>query len=337
MPHAVQMGKPLLTRLIPPPEMVSLPAGAETTILTATDGMTLRAAFWPAHPNAPSGTCPAGTVFLLQGRTEFMEKYADIIASLQERGLSVATLDWRGQGGSPRLLRNRNKGHIEDFDDYLLDLDALTAEAHHRQLPQPFHILAHSMGGAIALMALARGPSPFTRAVLCAPLVKIARLPSQTGARLIARVLASLGLSSAYVPFGGPMFIGEKPFEGNQLTSDPRQYAKMQAWTTAEPALAIGDPTIGWVDAAFNALSTFEHPDFGARNRTPILMVLAGKDEIVETRAAEALGHRMRSASTITIPGARHEILIENEEIRAQFWQAFDAFIPTPRRDQQAL
>ena len=31
----------------------------------------------------------------------------------------------RGQGGSAHQLRNERKGHVEDFEDYLLDLDAL--------------------------------------------------------------------------------------------------------------------------------------------------------------------------------------------------------------------
>jgi lysophospholipase len=93
------------------------------------------------------------------------------------------------------------------------------------------------------------------------------------------------------------------------------------------PGLAVGDPTIGWVDAAFDALTRFEAPDFGRDNRTPALILTAGEDKVVDKHAAAALAHRLRGASTIELRGARHEILMETDAIRAQFWAAFDAFL----------
>lgn len=311
-------GSPVLNAL---PETPPLATAGEAVWLKAADDLRLRAAFW----NVP--VTPAGTVLLLQGRAEFIEKYDEVIAELIARNFAVAAFDWRGQGGSERQLRNRSKGHVEDFDDYGLDLDAMVAEMIRRDLPKPWTILAHSTGAAIALLYLARGPSPFMRAVLTAPLIGIAGKGGSTTAKLAARSLASIGLAHAFVPGGtrGRSLV-EGPFETNPFTQDPVRYARMQAWRREHPHLSVGDPTIGWVAAAFDALARFEAPDFGEASRTPVLMLLAGADSIVSTRAADALARRLRSASAIILNGSRHEILMERNEIRRLFWEAFDAF-----------
>lgn len=311
----------MLDHLIPPPDGIAFPAGMEAAIVAAPDGLRLRLAFLP-----PKGG-GKGTVFVLQGRAEFIEKYGEVFAELHARGFAVAALDWRGQGGSERQLRNPRKGHVEDFDDYLLDLDTLIAEAERRGMPKPFGILAHSTGACIALMAAGRGEARFRRMVMTAPLTGIAGLKRPGAARVLARALTSIGLSTFFVPGGSGQSVSEKPFEGNVLTSDPGRYATAHRWLEAEPSLAIGDPTIGWADAAFDAMADFHEENFGRENRTPILMLLAGADQVVDTAASEALAQSMRETSAIILAGARHEILMENDAIRMRFWTAFDAFM----------
>jgi lysophospholipase len=312
----------MLTHLIPPPEGLTFPEGGDVAMLEAADGVTLRAVFFPS----PSGS-RRGTVFVFQGRTEFIEKYGEVFARLQQRGFAVTALDWRGQGGSERLLRNPRKGHVDDFDDYLLDMDALIAEARRREMPEPFGLLSHSMGSAIALMRLAHGDAPFTRAVMSSPMVRLPGLAGSLFARVIARMLASIGLSGMYVPAGGAKSALEKPFPGNPLTSDAKRFADCGKWLEAEPMLALGDPTIGWVDAAFEAMTDFSEANFGHASRTPVLMLVAGTDAIVDHHASSALARRMRGASAISIRQAQHEILIETDAIQAEFWAAFDAFM----------
>ncbi len=314
----------MLDFLVQPPAGVPFLDRIEIARLKAADGIRIRAAF-----ALPEGK-PAGTVVLLQGRAEYIEKYGEVFSELLDRNFAVAALDWRGQGGSQRQVGNPRKGHVEDFDDYLLDLDALMAEIRHRDLPEPFHLLAHSTGGAIALLALARRQMPFTRAILSSPLVGIAGLRWPSASRVLARMLASLGLSTAFIPGGKRITIADGPFENNPLTQDPDRFARMALWQKQEPRLATGDPTIGWVDAAFEAMARFEDDRFGLENRTPCLFVLAGADRVVDTRAAAALAQRMRGTSAITILGARHEILMERGRIRQQFWAAFDAFCREP-------
>ena len=121
------------------------PPGANIVGLRASDGAQLRAAFW-----RPEGV-PRGTVALVQGRAEFIEKYYEVVAELLERGFVVASFDWRGQGLSQRLAGNRAKGHLRRSTDYRLDLDAFIRQLLAPDCPKPWFALAHSMGAAAVL------------------------------------------------------------------------------------------------------------------------------------------------------------------------------------------
>jgi lysophospholipase len=315
-----------------PPDGIAHPEGAMLQWVATADSVTLRMALWPAATQQPSGT-----ILLLQGRSEFIEKYREVIGELRERGFSVVTFDWRGQGCSERQLSNPAKGHVEDFSDYLIDLDAIVGEMERHNLPHPWSLLTHSMGGCVALLALARGPSPFERAVLSSPFVTVAGWAGSVVARAAARTLASLGLSQMFIPGGSARSRMTGAFEDNPFTRDPARYATMKAWLAKHPELGIGDPTIGWVAAAFDANESFESEDFGSENRTPILILAAGSDQVVSSHASQALAKRMRGASAIELPGARHEILMETDATRALFWRAFDAFVAKAENARKRL
>lgn len=94
------------------------PANAEAFDVVTGDKVVLRAGRFKAPSDRPF----KGTVCLFQGRGEFIEKYFEVIGELNERGFSVAALDWRGQGGSQRLLKDPKRGHIRRFDDFQRDV-----------------------------------------------------------------------------------------------------------------------------------------------------------------------------------------------------------------------
>ncbi len=314
---------PLTDMLAEPPDGMPFPIHEIAALQTA-DGYRLRAAFFPL----PEGVSARGTVLLMQGRAEFIEKYREVIGELLTRGFAVATFDWRGQGGSERLLRKSQAGHVEDFEDFQLDLDAVIAAMQARELPRPWAMLAHSTGACLALQHIARGDEHFRRAVLTSPLVGIAGAGGGAAGQILSRVLSALGFATWRIPFGTDLPRTRGPFEKNPFTRDRTRYDFMRQWLENYPGLGIGDPTIGWVAAAFHALDRFMQPGFGRLGRVPVLMLLAGADEVVLTARAESLALNMRNASALVLPGARHEILMETDDTRALFWAAFDAFVP---------
>lgn len=299
-----------------------VPDGAILAGLTTEDGVSLRAVRWAGGPQ------PRGTVAVLPGRAEFIEKYFETIAELQHRGFAVVALDWRGQGLSERQLKNRRKCHIDDFELYERDLVALREQILEALCPKPWFALGHGMAAAILIAQARAGRSPFARIIATSPMIDFHRLRFKDGARLLVEGLDIVGLGGAYIPGGKGRSVFLKSFSENVLTSDLDRYARTIAVLEAAPDLAVGDPTIGWANAAFRWMRQFEDPDFPRRTLAPILVIAAGADRIVSTPAIEQFASRLKAGRFITIPYARHDILAERDIFRSQFWAAFDAFIP---------
>ena len=307
--------------------LVSIPANpvpedvVSGTLKTA-DGVSLRFARWAPPPGRK------GTVCLFQGRAEFIEKYFETVRDLRERGFAVATLDWRGQGMSERALRNPRKGYVRDFSRYDIDLDTFVREVVLPDCPPPFFALAHSMGASVLLRAAHQGHRWFDRMVLLAPMIALPGMRRSRLTRASVRTLRLMGLGGAYVPGGDASVIMQRPFLGNPLTSDPVRYARNLAVIEAEPALAVGWPTVAWTDAAFRAMRRLADPTFATRIRQPLLVIAAGQDQIVSTPAIDEFSVRLRTGSHLIVPGSRHEMLMEQDRFRMQVLAAFDAFVP---------
>ena len=257
-----------------------------------------------------------------------IEKYFETARDLRARGFAVATFDWRGQGMSDRALSDRHKGYVRAFADYITDLDAVLAQVVLPDCPPPIYGLAHSMGGAIAIRALHDGNRSFERVVLSAPMIALPAGALSRFAGPLARFARLLGRGSGYVPTGDGKPSGAENFIGNVLTSDPVRFARNAAVLEEEPQLGIGAPTVAWVDAAMRVMNEFAVPSYANRIRQPILMVAAGRDEVVSTPAIETFGMNLLAGRHLILAGSRHEILQEQDHYRGQFWAAFDAFVP---------
>jgi len=308
-------------------KLVSIPANpvpedAVTGILKTPDGRSLRfARFAP-----PRGR--RGTVCLFQGRTEFIEKYFETVRDLRSRGFAVATLDWRGQGLSERPLKDPCKGHVGNFSEFDTDLETFMREVVLPDCPPPLFALAHSMGGAILIRSASQGRRWFDRIVLSAPMIALAGSRLMRPAKRVVRLMRWFGLGSSYIPGGSSRVDQTQPFLGNQLTSDPVRYARNSAILEVEPALGLGSPTVSWANAAFDTMDDFAETGYPGHIRHPILMIAAGADSVVSTSATEEFAIRLRAGSHLVLPGAKHELLMEQDRLRGQFWAAFDAFVP---------
>jgi lysophospholipase len=302
-----------------------VPSGAIAGTLPGYGGVKLRFARWEATRGPQHGT-----VCLFQGRTEYIEKYFEVVADLRRRGFAVATLDWRGQGGSERLLWNRRKGHVRSFADFDRDLAIFMKEIVLPNCPAPYVALAHSMGGNILLRHAVRPDSWFERMVLSAPMVAISPKELKYPApfpRIYAEVMCALGLGRMYASGGSDAAIDEEPFEGNVLTGDPERYARNRMVIEAAPHLGLGSPSIGWLRAALRSSAKLTARDYPTRVKVPMLLFAAGMDRVVSTTHIEELALRLKIGRHLLIPQARHEILQETDEVRKDFWAAFDAYL----------
>lgn len=287
------------------------PMDARAFWMTATDDRRVRAGLWPV----PAGA--RGTVFLLPGRTEYLEKYGRTAGDLTARGYAMVSVDWRGQGLSDRPLADPMTGHVGDFAEYQLDLAALIALAVAEAMPRPWFLMAHSMGGCIGLRAL-MGAHPFAAAAFSAPMWGIL---IAAWMRPMAQALSTasrwFAFDHRYAPGTRPhTYVLDAPFAGNTLTTDEGMWDYMVRQARAHPELTLGGPSLGWLKAALGecaALMKMASPTL------PCLTALGLAEKIVDVGPIHARMARWPGGRLSLYPGAEHEVLMEGPATRARF------------------
>ena len=292
------------------------------------DGMKLRYAVFRSGSQVPRGT-----IVLLPGRNEPIEKYFETVRDLNAMGLWVATFDWRGQGGSPRLLNSQRRGHARRFRDFERDLDLFLEQIVLPDAKLPFFILGHSMGALIALKAAPRLANRIERMALVAPFV------GATGLGIPNWLLKIMANASTLSGFGWIQFsrdtLANRPFEGNPLTSDRARFTRNQAIIQAQPKLGIGPPTARWIATMIDAIEEVNTMDYLRKIEVPCLVIAPANDQIVPYAELEALSRKFRAGKLLTIPGSQHEVLQERDIFREQALAAIAAFIPGSDADPE--
>lgn len=255
-----------------------------------------------------------------------MEKYIETIIELNERGYDVYSFDWRGQGLSTRILSNRHKGFIDSYDTYLNDLGVFLKNIVQPEAALPLIILAHSMGGHIALRYLHDHPKTVEKAILVSPMIDILTPPVPKWlVRFMVHMAMKAGFDDAYI-IGSGDYNHHAKFEGNRLTSDLHRFMDEKKTIAKNPDLALGGITYGWLSATFESIDMLNRPGFAEKITTLILIVSAGDDRVVSLSAQRTISGCLKNCRRTEIPGARHEILVETNAIRSSFWDAFDLF-----------
>lgn len=296
-----------------------IPAAARESAWTAPDGQPLRRIDW-----AGSGR---GSLLFLAGRGDFYEKYLETLAHWAARGWRVTALDWRGQAGSGRLGLDPRTGHCEDFADWVRDLAAFWA-GWRCDGPAPHVIAAHSMGGHLALRALAEGAVDPAALVLSAPMLGFTgRVP---GALLhpLARLMAKLG-----DPRRPGWKWSEKPGEklawrAALLTHDAERYADELWWREARPELAMGPGSWRWVERAYASMRGLAARGVLERVTMPVIIVATTADRLVAYPAIERAARRLPRGELVRFGAeAAHEILREADPVRDKALRRIDQFL----------
>ncbi len=255
-----------------------------------------------------------GAVIIVNGRNETFVKYRDVITKISNLGFSVYTLDHRGQGFSGRQLADPHKGHVDSYDDYIADFDSFLKNIVNAKPHKVKLVLAHSMGGTIALLYELRNPGSFSGIAMSAPMLGFSTAPWPFF--LVPPLLSLyeiLGLEKNYV-VGGGKFKLEPYSPDNNLTSDKIHYDRNHQLMLDYPQIQLGAPTCAWVQQSLAAIKEIRN---GAKKfKLPLLILQAGDDRVVdncaETKFCRAVGDNCK---LIVIPGSQHEILMEKPAI----------------------
>ncbi|MDX1706003.1 alpha/beta fold hydrolase [Pseudidiomarina sp.] len=267
-----------------------------------------------------------GLILISPGRLEAALKYQELLWQLAQQGYAVAIIDHRGQGRSDRLSTHSHHGHVHHFDDFVKDFAQFAKAAAEACPGLPQYLLAHSMGGAIGALYLARYPHNIQRAVLSAPMFGI-YTPGRPHwlVSLIARtgtMLNRLLQPSRPWYFWSMSDYREVPFAENQLTQSPSRYQLFRDQYAKYPELQLGGPTYNWVNQALNATrrALREAPKI----TIPVLLLQGGADTVVSQAAQHTIMKRLPHPESrlLRIEGARHELFIETDRYRQPALQA---------------
>lgn len=303
-------------------DIASGPQGGAAHWVTTSDGLKIRVAYW-------TGADVKGTILLFPGRTEYIEKYGPAAAEFLSRGYATVAIDWRGQGISQRTTDNPILGDVVDFRDYQKDVAAALAHVRNLNLPEPFYLVAHSMGGCIGLRALLEG-LPVKAAAFSAPMWGILMAPAM---RPLAWAISS---ASRVMGFEQKMAPGQETsayvtrigFEENTLTSDLEMFTLMQTQVTLQPDFVLGGPSLRWLNESLRemrGLAEKPSPDM------PCVAFLGSDEEIVDPEAIRARMAHWTDGSLQILPGGRHEVLMETPQMRGLVFDEITALFDKHR------
>ncbi|HIE50050.1 MAG TPA: alpha/beta hydrolase [Gammaproteobacteria bacterium] len=298
------------------------PDGGESFYYQVENGVNLRVAIW-------NKSSDKGTILLQSGRTEFIEKYYEVIQEFIQRGFCIALMDWRGQGLSDRISKDVHLGHVKDFSDYDSDFINVIEKVYEDLCPKPWIAMGHSMGGCLVASAAAKNTELFDAVILCAPMLSL-QMPSFAKKSLsVVGLIAKIGFGEKALE--RPQWHEKKgwhqrPFEENNVTSDEARYERSEKLIRKDENLAIGGLSISWAYEALKRTKEMNSPGWIKNIRQPVLLLNATKDKLVNPNENLKICSQSDKVVIANIK-SEHEILMETDFIRQQAWEAIDKFI----------
>ncbi len=265
-------------------------------------------------------------VVISSGRTEAAIKYKELIFDLYNNGFSVYIFDHRGQGLSGRMLPDPEMGYIDNFENYVKDMkkfyDTVVTLKPHKNI----FLLAHSMGGAIAMTYLEEYPDDFTAAAFSSPMLG---LPCPT-----CELIGILTGDEPKYAMGHSDYEGNKePFEKNTLTNSEIRFEIMNNEFEKNKKARLGGATYQWVYKSCKQFEKiFKNLD---KIKTPLILFSAENEEIVDRNAHSDFIEKMlelgKTVKSYEVPKAKHELFIETDEIRipvlTKILDFFDSYV----------
>jgi lysophospholipase len=299
----------------------SIPSSAIESVWKARDGWPIRRIDWAG---ADKGL---GSLLFLPGRGDHYEKYLETLDQLARDGWHVTAIDWRGQGGSGRLLADGHVGYIDDFSTWIADLKTFWSDWK-AERSGPHVVVAHSMGGHLAIRALTEKAIDPDAVALSAPMLGISTVGLPYAVHhAIARMMAGAG-----DPNRAAWKEGEKPgsplnVRVKILTHDADRYADELFWWQARPEVKLGPPSWHWVDRAIASTRLLNEPGVLEAVKTPVLLMATTADKLVDTKRIVRDAKRLPNSELLLFGSeAAHELLREADPVRDQCMAAIRAF-----------
>jgi alpha-beta hydrolase superfamily lysophospholipase len=228
--------------------------------LVAADGTALFVTDWPGERHERG-------ILLMHGLGEHCGRHAHVARFFNDAGWSVRAYDHRGHGrsGGPRGDTPDNEALLRDaklvFDDFA------------KQFSAPPLLLGHSMGGLFAARFATGAMSPISGLILSSPALAIALSRSQ---KLLLKILGAVAPGFA-VPNGlQTRYLSHDPAIEEAYRKDPLVHSKITPRLLHAMLAAV----------AFSQANA-------ATLTTPVLMLVAGDDHLVDASGSDAFFKRL--------------------------------------------
>ena len=285
------------------------------------DGLNLRY----YHASQGEGKEPKGCIVMLHGYCGFWGKFHEVAHFFWQAGFDVFFLEQRGHGYSGRQIDDKDMVHVMDYADYIADVKTFMDKIVMPSAAKlPKIIYAHSMGGAIAALFLEEHPEYFDAAVLSSPMfsIKTGSTPSIAVKLLCAKIRL---LHQEKLPFpGGKRFDGIPIFETSSARSEKR-YNYIFNQRLSDEHYHTYMMSNGWGAASFKATSKLLRR--ASKVKTPVLLLTAGNDALVNMSGHEKFAKRASNVQHINYEDSKHEIYNDVDEVREKYFNDIFNFI----------
>jgi alpha-beta hydrolase superfamily lysophospholipase len=258
---------------------------------------------------------PRGVIVIIHGLAEHSGRYRETAEFLSENGWAVYACDLRAHGLSPDPPK-AGRVHVNRFEDYFRDVDALTGLAREKHRELPIYLLGHSMGGLISIRYSLEKPAGLAGAIISSPVLGThPEFKPPLFLKLMVSILSRLA----------PRLLVASDLDTQAISRDP---AVVKAY--------IDDPLVShkistrWYGEIMKSMKKAHKS--AASLRIPMLLMQSGDDRLVDPAApgrwAKAAPNGL--VELVVWDGLYHEMFNEPEKdrVRARLIEWLDGHLP---------
>jgi acylglycerol lipase len=251
----------------------------------------------------PSNPADATAMLLIvHGLAEHRGRYRKVIEHFNANGIAVCSFDHRGHGETAsRMMTTR--GDVESFDALIADTVSIIDGLKMKYPQLPLFVWGHSMGAAIATLAVSERPTIVRGAITSSPPYAAFDSYSKSQAFMLTWMARLLPAHQRPLPVN-PDRLSRDPDVARAYTDDPMV-----------PKAVTLRLLVGLYNATQRGLRAAN------KLRTPWLLLHGGSDRVAPPIGSQRLHDALGSLDKQIMfwPAARHEIHNELDPERAEF------------------
>lgn len=265
-------------------------------------------------------------IVIIHGFTEFSAKYHEMVSYLLSLDFNVFVYDQRGHGFSHRQAEDLRLIHIDSFDTYVSDLEAVVEKLiKPGRESLPLYLFSHSMGGAVSLLYMMKRPNAINKALLCAPMIspQTKNVPRPIVAFISRLHGKRYGWDKRFLytgDFNPTVDIRET------LDSSRARFEAAMKLRIANKEYQSSAATNRWMHEAVTVQSKLMKKSKAELIETEVLILSASNDTVVKNKYHSRFVKYLRNGRLITVPCAKHNIFFSHGQTLNGFYKILFEF-----------